>query len=202
MKPKRSFIEVFREANWHDRKNMLKGIWHRNEMRIHNRIRDAYAILRGACNSSTWDETTMSYNGGYSHWRCGKRRGHADTVERWDSVHRFHNYTWEGPGYPVEYAPLPIRNEDNTGWFDARSVVPFMKITKNRHCIDTRRRNRLRARHDYQMMMQRRVYRAADAAARLNGAIEASFRRHGIHEEEMPKVSAPVDREDTDQHPR
>jgi hypothetical protein len=60
--------------------------------------------------------------------------------------HRFNNYIWEGPGHRTEYAPLPIRNDTNTGWFDTRTVIPFRRVTSHRHPIESRRRSRLLAR--------------------------------------------------------
>lgn len=37
-------------------------------------------------------------SGGYSHWHCGLRPRHR-------GAHRYHNYTWAGPGESVEYEP-------------------------------------------------------------------------------------------------
>ena len=39
--------------------------------------------------------------GGYSHWHCGLKRRHS-------GPHRYRNYIWPGPGYRVEYAPIPV----------------------------------------------------------------------------------------------
>jgi len=124
--------------------------------RLQNRALDARAWALGACNASTWNKAARGYDGGYSHWRCGKRRGHDPEVKVFrdgDYVdgatygpHRFNNYIWEGPGSRVEYAPLPIHNEDNTDWFNARKVIPFMKVADGRRACDTRRRSRIRAR--------------------------------------------------------
>jgi hypothetical protein len=94
------------------------------------------------CNASTWEPASQSYGGGYSHWRCGKVRAHADRYERMDGAHRFINYVWEGPGHSVEYAPLPVRNADNTDWFEASDVIPFWNLAEGRHPIDSRRRSR------------------------------------------------------------
>lgn len=133
---------------------MFKSRWHVLVMRIDNRWQDGRAVLAGACNASLWTGTPPNgYAGGYSHWRCGKRRGHlANTFvtgheDGSSGPHRFGNYTWTGaPHERPEYAPLPIRNEDNTGWFNTRTVTPFMKLAGGRRAVDRRGRSRLRAR--------------------------------------------------------
>jgi hypothetical protein len=138
--------------------------------RLENRYRDARAYLAGACNATTWDPAKRDYQGGYSHWRCGKRRGHHLEVPRGVTLetgdygpHRFANYIWEGPGHRVEYAPLPICNADNSGWFDSRTVIPFYKQAQNRRITDTRRRSRQRARAYEETTEIRRAIREAEA---------------------------------------
>lgn len=142
MKPKRSIkatIEYYRE----NPRQALRGLGYRVHHRLANRVLDVRAVLAGACNASTWDEDLGDYAGGYSHWRCGKRRGHSDADERMDGAHRFNNYVWGGPGSKVEYAPIPVRGlHEYTE--DADQVAPFKKITGRRHPIDTLRRARVR----------------------------------------------------------
>lgn len=119
----------------------FRSRWHVAIMRLDNRYQDARARLAGACNADLWTGVPpLGYAGGYSHWRCGKARGHADE-------HRFNNYTWSGLlGDRTVFDPLPIRNADNTAFFDARVVTPFMKLADGRRAVTTRRRSRLQAR--------------------------------------------------------
>jgi hypothetical protein len=106
---------------------------------------DLRAVLAGACNARTWDPEAQSYSGGYPHWRCGKRRGHADGTDAYSAgrrLHRFHNSVWEGPGHQVEYAPIPVLGlEEHSRTMD--QILPFRKLTSYRHGIDTMRRARL-----------------------------------------------------------
>lgn len=146
---------IGREFHWGIVWSMLRSKYHVAVMRIDNRIQDARARLAGACNASTWNEELNAYEGGYSHWRCGKARGHADTA------HRFINYVWEGPGHRVEYAPLPIRNEDNTGWFDTLTVIPFRKLADGRRAVASRRRSRLQAQMYERVLAEHRASRNA-----------------------------------------
>jgi hypothetical protein len=143
---KRSFWRAFRTTErWEDRRSMLVSVfWYAPKYRLRNRLLDIRAVLAGACNASTW--TGNDYAGGYSHWRCGKRRGHlARTLVRGhedgsSGLHRFNNYTWTGnPADRTEYQPLPLDA-------DYDEVLPFHKQTKSRHPIDTRYRTRVRAR--------------------------------------------------------
>jgi hypothetical protein len=131
-----------RGYRWETFWSMTRGVWYR----LHNRLLDARAVALGACNASTWNPAKGDYDGGYSHWRCNKRRGHQDPLRGMEQPHRFNNYIWEGPGHRVEYAPLPIRNAANTGWFDSRTVIPFRKLADGRHPISSRRRSRILAR--------------------------------------------------------
>lgn len=142
----RGFLDDDGSIQWKSVRSHLRSRVAVARMRLDNRWMDARAVLAGACNASTWNEERGDYDGGYSHWRCGKRRGHADTAERMDGAHRFHNYTWEGPGHKVEYAPLPTRNEDNTDWYDTSAVLPFRKHSDGRRAVDSRRRSRIRYR--------------------------------------------------------
>lgn len=123
---------------WKDRWGILRSqYWHMPLMRMENRILDGWAVLLGACNQSTWTGVPPTgYAGGYSHWRCGKARGH-----RGD--HRFQNYTWSGELHEQgKYNPLPITNPDGT-FYDARAVIPFLKVTKKRRAIERRGRCRI-----------------------------------------------------------
>jgi hypothetical protein len=123
---------------WRDRFGVLRSVlWYVPIMRLDNRWQDARAVLAGACNVSTWDG--RGYSGGYSHWRCGKARRHTDG-------HRFNNYVWDGPGSRPRYDPVPIRNADNTDWFDARTVTPFMRHASGRRAVGRRSRDRSQAR--------------------------------------------------------
>lgn len=135
-----------RGYRWETFWSMTRGVWYRARYRVGNRLMDARALALGACNASTWDTAIDEYGGGYNHWRCGKARGHMQVLDDRVPAHRFNNYIWEGPGSRVEYAPLPIRNEDNTGWFDSAAVIPFRKLADGRHPIDSCRRSRLLAR--------------------------------------------------------
>jgi hypothetical protein len=150
-----------RGYRWETFWSMTRGVWYRARHRVGNRLMDARALALGACNVSTWDTAMDEYGGGYNHWRCGKRRGHSDAEAelpggRWNGAHRFNNYIWEGPGHRVEYAPLPIRNDDNTDWFDSRTVIPFRKLADGRHPIESRRRSRLLARSRHPIESRRR----------------------------------------------
>jgi hypothetical protein len=139
MRRDKTLISVLWYAErWRDRWGVLRStLWHVPIMRLDNRWQDLRAALAGACNRSTWNG--RGYDGGYSHWRCGKARGHADG-------HRFNNYVWDGPGSRMRFDPLPIRNADNTDWFDARTVTPFMRLAGGRRAVDRRSRSRIRAR--------------------------------------------------------
>lgn len=138
-------------VRWDDFRRYLKSRWHVLVMRLDNRWQDLRAVAAGACNATTWVEERGSYAGGYSHWRCAKKRGHLypkgyagrGTLE----PHRFHNYTWTGePGDRVVYDALPVRTADNSGWYNAKHDIPFAKLTGGRRAVDTRRRSRIRAR--------------------------------------------------------
>lgn len=123
---------------WSDRVSTLRSVlWYVPIMRLDNRWQDLRAALAGACNRSTWDGA--GYAGGYSHWRCSKARGHR-------GEHRFHNYVWGGPGAKMRYDPLPVRNADNTDWFDIRGVLPFMNLTRGRRAVEPRAHSRKLAR--------------------------------------------------------
>lgn len=119
--------------------------------RLHNRWQDTRAVLAGACNASTWNPQKRDYDGGYNHWRCGKRRGHmANTLvtgheDGRSGPHRFINYTWDGPGTKVKYAPMPIHQPGLARWFDTSAILPFMRLADGRKGVDTRRRARRRA---------------------------------------------------------
>jgi hypothetical protein len=143
--------------------------------RMQNRYMDARARFAGACNADTWTgEGHTGYAGGYSHWRCGKKRGHfgngvmvyrdGDYVDGGTyGPHRFNNYIWNGPGSRVEYAPLPIRNESNTGWFDTWRVLPFRKLADGRRLVTSRRRGRLQARLHEAHREARRIEREQES---------------------------------------
>jgi hypothetical protein len=139
MRRDKTLISVLWHAErWRDRWGVLRStLWHVPIMRLDNRWQDLRAVLAGACNRSTWNG--CGYNGGYPHWRCGKARGH-------QGEHRFNNYVWDGPGSRTRYDPIPIRNADNTDWFYARSVTPFMKLASGRRAVGRRSRSRLLAR--------------------------------------------------------
>jgi len=139
MRRDKTLLSVLWHAErWRDRWGLLRSVlWYVPIMRLDNRWQDLRAVLAGACNRSSWNG--HGYSGGYSHWRCGKARGHEDG-------HRFHNYVWDGPGSPMRFSPLPIRNDENTGWFDARSVTPFMRLASGRRAVDRRSRSRIVAR--------------------------------------------------------
>lgn len=139
-RPWSSFRDDDGSMQWGSVARHFKSRYHVAVMRLDNRWQDLRARLAGACNADLWTGQGLTgYAGGYSHWRCGRERGH-------QSPHRFHNYTWTGaPGDRPVYDPLPIRNEANTGWFDTRKVIPFMKLTGGRRAVDTRARSRRRA---------------------------------------------------------
>lgn len=133
---------------WRDVARHFKSQWHIFVMRLDNRWQDARAVMAGACNASLWTGVPPNgYAGGYSHWRCGKAHGHTDMPHRMNRVHRFGNYTWTGePHDRPMYDPLPIRNKDNTGWFDVWTVLPFRTLSEGRRPVERRSRARLRAR--------------------------------------------------------
>lgn len=145
---RKSLWRALRETeSWRDRRGIVRGLAWTAWFRTCNRWSDMLARLSGACNRDTWTgEPPSFYAGGYSHWRCGKRRGHTEPDPvRPGSPHRFINYVWDGPGTRVEYAPLPTRNADNTGWYDLGAVLPFRRLTSRRRPVATRRRARLQA---------------------------------------------------------
>jgi hypothetical protein len=155
---RKSFWRALRQTErWRDRWGMVKSVfWWCPVMRLDNRWRDLRARLAGACNASTWTgEPPIGYAGGYSHWRCGKRRGHRDTKERMDSAHRFNNYVWDGDGR-VEFAPIDIGGLNDPVWDE---ILPFAKQTSRRRAIDTRRHSRLRAKWEEELMEARRLQR-------------------------------------------
>lgn len=145
---KRGYLASFR--HW----GAWKSLGYRIAHRTSNRWMDLQARLAGACNASTWNEAKGDYDGGYSHWRCGKPRGHDRQVKVFrdgDYVdgatygpHRFNNYIWPGPGTRVQYAPVPVRGLTEYGQ-DMDKLVPFRRQTNRRHGIDTLRRSRRRA---------------------------------------------------------
>jgi len=175
--PLRGFRDDDGSLQWKAIRRHLKSVWYIQRWRVENRLLDVYAVLRGACNASTWDPERADYSGGYSHWRCGKRRGHA-------TEHRFMNYVWDGDGSPVRFDPLPLRVDGE--WFDWRTAQPFRKLVEKRHVVDSRRRGRIRARAAAIQMAAYRVDRRVDRSAGLKGAIEASFRRHHLDDTAMP----------------
>lgn len=139
MVKRRTFLQALRETErWKDRRAMISSkFWYIPKYRLENRILDGWAVLMGACNRSTWTGVPPTgYAGGYSHWRCGKHRGH-----RGD--HRYQNYTWSGELHErVKYHPLPVTNPDGT-FYDARAVIPFTTVTKRRRPIERRSRDRI-----------------------------------------------------------
>lgn len=146
---KRQSLSSYREwSSW-------RGLGYRIKHRLANLALDVRARLAGACNASTWDESKGDYAGGYSHWRCGKARGHEHPIKGMGQPHRFNNYVWGGPGTKVEYAPIPVRglNENALDW---DLIIPFRKITDRRHPIDTLRRARIRERRMEQIMAAHR----------------------------------------------
>jgi hypothetical protein len=119
----------------------LRSQYHIAVMRLDNRWQDFRAVLAGACNQSTWTgKGYTGYAGGYSHWRCGKKRGHA-------GPHRFNNYTWTGKlGDRADYNPIPSRTPENSSTYNATYGIPFMKLANGRRVVDRRSRSRQKAR--------------------------------------------------------
>jgi len=110
--------------------------------RIHNRWLDLRGRLSGYCMATTWREDTgygPGYMPGYDHWRCWRKR-HPAT-----EPHRFNNHVWL-PGTPGRFDPLPIRNADNTDWFDGRGVGRAPRWGKH-HAVPPRGRSRRMARY-------------------------------------------------------
>lgn len=58
---------------------------------------DSRAVLAGYCNHCPNDGTPGS--GGYTFWRCGRRRRH-------EGLHRANNYVWTDDGV-THYLPVP-----------------------------------------------------------------------------------------------
>jgi hypothetical protein len=132
----RGYLLEFR--HWHAWRSLGYRIWHRS----HNRWMDFRARLAGACNDDGWSEERSDY-AGYSHWRCGKARGHSDSGSVLDGSHRSNNYIWDD-GQTAEYAPIPVMGiHPHQRTMD--EILPFRRITNYRHGIDTLRRTRLRA---------------------------------------------------------
>ena len=156
MKPKRSIKATIRYYRENSRQALRGAAW-RVRHRLANRALDARARLAGACNASTWVESIGDYAGGYSHWRCGKRRGHLHPITGMDQPHRFNNYIWRS-GDKVEYAPIPVHGLDENVQ-DWDQIIPFRKITDRRHPIETMRRVRVRARRMNQLLADRRTER-------------------------------------------
>jgi hypothetical protein len=168
----RGFLDDDGSLQWDSVRRHLRSQAFIAWARLQNRFMDARAVLAGSCNASTWTgKPPYGYAGGYSHWRCGKRRGHHLEVPRGVTLetgdygpHRFINYIWDGdPGSRAEYSPLPIRNEDNSGWFDTRTVIPFRRLADGRRAVERRSRSRLRARWSEKAQDDRR----ADVLERL-----------------------------------
>jgi hypothetical protein len=143
---KRSFWRAFwATERWADRRSMIASVaWYAPKYRLGNRLMDARSILAGACNASTWTgQKPYGYAGGYSHWRCSRKRRHL-------GPHRFENYVFAG--LRVEYKPI----EPYTAM---KEICPFWKLARGRHPIDSRRRSRLRARWAEEAMEERRAAR-------------------------------------------
>lgn len=139
----KSFRDDDGSIQWFSVRSHLRSRIAVARMRLNNRRQDLRAVLAGACNASTWDPSIPGYHA-YSHWRCGKAKGHPETTDAWGGkAHRFNNYIWEGPGSKVEYSPLPVRNAE--GWFDTSRIVPFRKLADGRHAVCPRRESRIMA---------------------------------------------------------
>lgn len=94
------FAAYAREVGW----RRAAGEWLRSLFWIWahqatNRWWDLRAVAAGYCNHRPWSPIPGD-GGGYSHWRCARRRGHAE-------LHRSRNYVWNDAGR-TEYAPIPI----------------------------------------------------------------------------------------------
>lgn len=151
---------------WEDRRGIIKSqFYHIPLMRLKNRIYDGWAVLVGACNKSTWTGLPPTgYAGGYSHWRCGRARGHRGN-------HRFMNYVWSGsPNHKVHFMPLPTRNPDGSH-YDTRMVTPFRKVTSKRHAVERRGRSKRLAELHYQLLAegQRRAQVQANRSGKEAG---------------------------------
>lgn len=151
---------------WEDRRGIIKSqFYHIPLMRFKNRVYDGWAVLVGACNKSTWTGLPPAgYAGGYSHWRCGKARGHR-------GEHRFMNYIWwGGPEDKVMFRPMPLRNADGTR-FNILEEVPFRKVTSKRHAVERRGRSMRLAELHYRLLAegQRRARVEADRSDKEAG---------------------------------
>lgn len=151
---------------WEDRRGIIKSqFYHIPLMRFKNRIYDGWAVLVGACNKSTWTGLPPTgYAGGYSHWRCGRARGHQGS-------HRFINYVWSGkPDQKVYFDPLPTRNPDGSR-YDTRTMAPFRKVTSKRHAVERRGRSKRLAELHYQLLAegQRRARVQANRSGKETG---------------------------------
>ena len=129
----------------------IPGVYWRMYYRAANRIMDLWAVLQGACNRTTWDGNT--YQPGYSHWRCQKRRGHKD-------AHRYNNYVWLDNGWN-EYAPIEMNGVDDPAWYAER---PRWRVTGKRYPIAPRRRERLQRRYWAEQTRLRRMERERESA--------------------------------------
>jgi hypothetical protein len=83
------------------------------------RIRwDIWATLKGYCNHCPNDGTPGT-GGGYTFWRCGRRRGH-------QGLHRAFNYVWTPDG-ATDYLPLPYGHPESASqpraWFRAPGAM-------------------------------------------------------------------------------
>jgi len=131
------FVYAWRSLGWRGRLSMLRSYGYIAQHRISNRLLDVRGALTGACLASTWDESAGNYRGGYTHWRCMKKRGHADIAEdlAGREVHRFNNYVWTSGEAPVF---MPISN--------SHQILPFRALVRRYHGVDTMRRTRVRTR--------------------------------------------------------
>jgi hypothetical protein len=149
----RYYLLSFRE--WGAWKSLGYRIWHRT----HNRWLDLRANLAGACNDDGWIEAEQDY-AGYSHWRCGKARGHTDGLDAYSGgqrLHRHNNYVWED-GQTSKYVPIPVVSlDEHQRTMD--QILPFRRITTYRHGIDTLRRTRRRAAMYERKFQERRAAR-------------------------------------------
>lgn len=136
----------------------LRTHWFIFSRRVHNRWLNLRGRLSGYCMASTWREDTghgPGYSPGYDHWRCWRKRGHTE-------AHRFNNYIWDDHGDGGAFDPLPVRNADNTDWFDGRGHGAPPRWGKH-HAVAPRGRSRRMARYAQAQVKIRRAARGASS---------------------------------------
>jgi hypothetical protein len=104
--------------------------------RAQNLWHDMLARLLGYCNDCPW-RPDPGEGAGYSHWRCGWKRGH-------EGLHRYRNYAWSDDGN-CDYVPVPHGRTWPTQPNDRRSVLTRRQQRRRRAWEEQQHAERLLA---------------------------------------------------------